>query len=213
MAAAMTAPSGLAQAQVARPNVLELAVDYAADSLIGEGERAFHGRLWRTPRALRHETREGGRPHVVVALIDRNLGWLVLPDMRVAIETDLSALDLPMDVLNGGGGLKQTRVGRERMNGLDTTKVRVERRAETGSRFDGFVWATDQGVIAKLEGQGESRGRRGRTAMSFWNVRIGGLDPALFNAPSGVQLVRVKGGDVGSMIEGLEAMGNLGRRR
>jgi len=194
-------------------NILQLRVEYTATSLIGTDERATPGRLWRTRSALRHEGKQHGRALTVIARLDRNLGWLVMAEPRIAIETDLSALDLPIDVLNGGGGMRQIREGRERVNGLDTMRVRVERSTGSGSRFAGHVWATDQGVIARLAGEGESRDRRGRTLMNFRDVQIGALDPGLFEAPRGVQVVRVKGGDLATLLEGMAAAGQIGLRR
>jgi hypothetical protein len=194
-------------------NVLRLRVEYTATSLIGIGARATTGRLWRTRSALRHEGEQHGRALTVIAQLDRNLGWLVTAEPHFAIETDLSALDLPLDVLNGGGGVRQIREGRERVNGLDTMRVRVERSAGSGSRFAGHVWATGTGVIARLAGEGEIRGRRGRTLMNFRDVQIGPLSPGLFAAPRGVRIVRVKGGDLATLLEGLEAAGRIGLRR
>src|SRR5688500_18062968 len=188
-----------------RTNSLQLRVDYTATSLIGTDERPTLGRLWRTRSALRHEGKQHGRALTVIARLDRNLGWLVVDEPRFAIETDLSALDLPIDVLHGGDGMLQIREGRERVNGLDTMRIRVERNAGSGSRFAGHVWATDQGVIARLVGEGESRGRRGRTLMNFRDVQIGSLDPRLFESPRGVHIVQVKGGDVATLLQGMEA--------
>jgi hypothetical protein len=194
-------------------NLLDLRVEYTATSLIGTDERAAPGRLWRTRSALRHEGRRHGRALTVIAQFDRNLGWLVMAEPRLAIETELSALDLPLDVLNGGGGVRQVREGRERVNGLDTLRIRVERNTGSGSRFAGHVWATDQGVIARLAGEGESRDRRGRTLMNFRDVQIGPLEPGLFEAPRGLQIVRVRGGDLATVLEGIEAAGRIGLRR
>jgi hypothetical protein len=194
-------------------NVLRLLVDYTATSLIGTGERTVPGRLWRTRSALRHEGKQHGRSLTVIARLDRNLCWLVMADPRLAIETDLSALDLPLDVLNGGGDMRQIREGRERANGLDTTRILVERTAGPGTRFTGHVWATDQGVIARLSGEGENRGRRGRALINFVDVQVGPVDPGLFDAPRGVPLVRAKGGDLATLLEGMEAAGQLGLRR
>ena len=194
-------------------NVLQLRVEYTAVSLIGTDERTTTGRLWRTRSALRYEGNQHGREMTVIARLDRNLGWLVMAEPRFAIETDLSALDLPLDVLNGGGGLRQIREGRERVNGLDTMRIRVERNIGSGSRFAGHVWATDQGVIARLAGEGERRGQRGRALVNFRDVQIGPLDPGLFEAPRGIQIVRIKGGDLATLLEGMEAAGQIGLRR
>jgi hypothetical protein len=197
----------------ASTNMLELRVDYFATSMIGAGERAVPGRLWRTRSALRHEGKQQGRPLTVIARLDRNLCWLVMAEPRFAIETDLSAVDLPLSAVNGEGGMRQTREGRERVNGFDTTRIRVERDAGSGSIFTGHVWATDQGVIARLAGEGENRGRRGRTLMNFRDVQIGPIDAGLFEAPRGVQLVRVTGGDLAMLLEGMAAASQIGQRR
>jgi hypothetical protein len=204
--------SWVAHAAASR-SILELRVEYTATSLNGTDGRTTPGRLWRTQSALRHEGKRHGRSLTVIARLDRNLCWLVMAEPRFAIETDLSALDLPLDVLNGGGDMHQTREGRERVNGLDTMRVRVERNAGSGSSFTGHVWVTDQGVIARLAGEGERRGHRGRALMNFRDVQTGPIDPGLFEAPRGVQLVAVKGGDLAMLLEGMEAAGRLGRRR
>jgi hypothetical protein len=193
-------------------SLLQLRVEYTATSLVGTDERAA-GRLWRTPSALRHEGKQHGRSLTVIARLDRNLCWLVMADPRFAIESDLSALDLPIAVLNGGGDMRQIREGRERANGLDTTRIRVERSAGAGTSFTGHIWATDQGVIARLAGEAVSRGQRGQTLINFRDVQIGSLDPGLFEAPPGVQLVRVKGGDLVALLEGIAAAGQIGQRR
>jgi len=210
--AALLGSSWSALAAASR-SILQLRVEYTATSLIGTDERTMPGRLWRTHSALRHEGKQHGRSLTVIARLDRNLCWLVMTEPRFAIETDLSALDLPLDVLNGDGGMRQFREGRERVNGLDTMRIRVERHAGSGSSFTGHVWATDQGVVARLAGEGESRGRLGRILMNFRDVQIGPVDPGLFEAPGGVQLVRVKGGDLAALLEGLEAAGQFGQRR
>jgi len=194
-------------------NPLRLRVEYAATSLIETDGRATAGRLWRTRSALRYEGRQFGHPSTVIARLDRSLGWLVMAESRLALETDLSALDVPIDVLNGGGDMRQVREGRERVNGLDTVRIRVERNTGSGSHFAGHVWATDEGVIARLSGEGESRGRRGRTLMNFRDVQIGALDPGLFEVPRGVQVIQVKGADLATLLAGMQAAGHMGVRR
>ncbi len=213
LASAVLLGSSWAALAAASRSILQLRVEYTATSLIGTDECTMPGRLWRTHSALRHEGKHHGRSLTVIARLDRHLCWLVMTDPRFAIETDLSALDLPIDVLNGGGHMRQIREGRERANGLDTMRIRVERNADSESSFTGHVWATDQGVIARLAGEGESRGRRGRTLMNFRDVQIGPLDLGLFESPRGVQFVRVKGGDLATLLEGMEAAGQIGRRR
>jgi len=213
LASAALLGSPWAALAAASRGILQLRVEYTATSLIGTDERAVPGWLWRTPTALRHEGKQRGRSLTVIVRLDRNLFWLALADPPLAIETDLSALDLPLDVLSGGGDMRQIREGRERVNGLDTVRIRVERKSASGSNFTGHVWATDQGVIARLDGEGESRGRHGQTLINFRDVQVGPLDPGLFEAPRGVQLVRVKGGDLATLLEGMEAARQIRQHR
>jgi hypothetical protein len=213
LASAALLGSPWAALAAASRSILQLRVEYTATSVIGTDERAMPGRLWRTHSALRHEGKQHGRSLTVIARLDRNVCWLVMTEPRFAIETDLSALDLPLDVLNGGGDMRQIREGRERVNGLDTIRVRVERDAGSGSSFTGHIWANDQGVIARLAGEGESHGRRGRALMNFHDVQIGPLDPGLFEPPRGVQLIGVKGGDLATLLETMEAAGQIAPRR
>jgi hypothetical protein len=49
--------------------------------------------------------------------------------------------------------------------------------------------------------------------MNFRDVQIGALDPGLFEAPRGVQIVRVQGGDLATLLAGMEAAGQIGLRR
>jgi hypothetical protein len=214
LAAALAAvPASLAAQRAAPLAALDLKVEYSADSLVGELDKARIGKLWRKRNAIRHEMQDGGAPAMVLVRLDRHLGWIRPTPMKFLIETDLTAFDLPEDVLSGGGGVKETRLERERMNGMETTKYRLERRSADGASFEGFVWATVQGVVGRVEGTGEARGRRGRTVIDFHNARIGTLDPALFEPPADLQLIRVKGADVARLIESLDALSNLGRRR
>ena len=213
LASAALLGSPWAALAAATRSILQLRVEYTATSLIGVDERATPGRLWRTPKALRHEGKQHGRSLTVIARLDRNLLWVAMADPRVTIETDLSALGLPLEVLSGGGDLRQIREAREPVNGLSTVRIRVERNAVSGSRFTGHVWATEQGVIARLAGEGESRGRRGRTLMNFRDAQVGPIDPGLFEAPRDAQLIRVEGADLPTMLEAMEAAGQIAPRR
>jgi len=202
---------GIAAARPAgAPDMFALAMDYTATSQSRTGQGSVPGRLWRSARALRHESDAPGRAHLLIARLDRNLGWLALPGLGVALETDLSALGLPPDAASGGG-LVQTIEGRARVNGLDTTRIRVRHAAGTAAQFDGHVWRTESGVIARIDGEGELHGRRGRARIDFRDPRIGFLDEGVFAPPRDLRLLRVRGADAAALLQSLEAMRRLGR--
>lgn len=190
-------------------NVLDLKTEYSAASTIGKGEKAQHGRLWRTPTALRHEMTDGRQPQTVIARLDRKVAWVLVPEQMLAVEVGLENFGLPVELLTGGGGVTQTPVGQETIAGLRTTKVHVEREAQSGPRFDGYVWTTADGIIMKLTGTGENNGRRGVVDMSFRDVKVARQDPSLFELPAGYRRLALVGVDFETLMSGLNQFKNL----
>jgi len=143
--------SSRAALAAASKSLLELRVEYTATSVIGASERAVPGRLWRIRSALRYEGKQQGRPLTVIARLDRNLCWLVLAEPRFAIETDLSALDLPLDVLNGGGAGDTLGGG----GGADTLDGGTGGDALAGGAQNDIYYTDNAGdIITELFGEG-----------------------------------------------------------
>ncbi len=195
-------------------SVLDLKTEYSAASTIRTSKATQHGRLWRTPTALRHESTDGKRQHTVIARLDRRVAWLLLPEQKLAIEMSLENFGLPVELLNGNG-IKQTPVGQETVAGMRTTKVRVERQPGPGpsanGRFEGHVWTTADGIIMRVVGSGENQGRRGDVNLSFSEVRIARQDPALFELPAGYRRLMLVGVDFESLMAGMEQLKGLTR--
>jgi hypothetical protein len=187
-------------------NPWDTKVEYSADSVVGTGERARPGRLWRTPTALRQDIVDGGRTQTVIVRLDRGIAWIVVPDQRMVVETELSALDLPVDVLFGRKPVKTAMVGRETIDGQRTDKYRVEGATPKGGQFDGFVWTTPDGVVMKIDGEGQGQAGQGRLAVSFRNVRVAPQDANLFEPPAGYFRMAVSGANLQSILQGLQQL-------
>lgn len=188
-------------------NVLDLKTEYSAASAIQTPKGVQHGRVWRTPTALRHEMVDGARGQTVIARLDRKVAWLLLPEQKLAVELALENFGLPAELLTGNG-IKQTPVGQETVAGLRTTKVRVERepKPNANGRFDGHVWTTAEGIIMKVVGSGENQGKRGDVNMSFSDVKVARQDPALFELPTGYRRLALVGVDFDSLMAGMEQL-------
>jgi hypothetical protein len=194
-------------------NVLDLKTEYSAASTIQTPKGVQHGRVWRTPTALRHEMTDGARGHTVIARIDRKVAWLLVPEQKLAVELALESFGLPGELLTGNG-IRQTPVGKETIAGLRTTKVRVERepKPNANGRFEGHVWTTAEGIIMKVVGSGENQGRRGEVNMTFSDVKIARQDPALFELPAGYRRLALVGVDLESLMAGMEQLKGLTTR-
>jgi hypothetical protein len=193
-------------------SVLDLRTEYSAASTVHTSKATQHGRLWRTPTALRHESIEGDRQHTVIARLDRKVAWLLVPEQKLAIEMGLENFGLPVELLNGNG-FKQTPVGQETVAGMRTTKVRVEREPgpNANGRFEGYVWTTAEGIIMRVVGTGENQGKHGNLNLSFSDVRIARQDPALFELPQGYRRLALVGVDFESLMAGMEQLKGLTR--
>jgi hypothetical protein len=185
---------------------LDLSVEYSADVLVGTGDQARPGKLWRTPKALRLETTESGKAQTVIVRVDRSTALLLVPEMRMAIETDLSGLSLTQALLGASDHLKATSMGPETIEGTRTTRWRVETSDPKAGWFRGFVWSTDRGVVMKIEGEGEHRGRRGYVHLLFRNVKIGTQDVALFEPPADFRRLPVSDAMLDSLLKGMEQL-------
>lgn len=196
-----------AAAEAAGP--LDLVVEYSADAVIGTGEQARPGKLWRTPMALRLETQENGRPQTVIVRVDRNLALLLVPEMRLAIETDLSGLSLTQALLGSSDRLKSTSLGPDTVEGTRTTRWRVETSDPKAGWFRGFVWSTDRGVVMKIEGEGEHRNKRGYVHLLFRNVKIAPQDGGLFEPPGDYRRLPVSDTMLNSLLRGIEQLDRM----
>ncbi len=197
----------------AATNLLDLKVEYSAESVIGSGADAKSGHLWRTPTSLRHEMTESGQTETVIVRFDEGKAWLLLPALRMALGTSLDAasqLAGASSVLSAVSKLHPVAVGSDTLEGMRATKYRVQMDDPKAGQFDGFVWSTTQGVVLKVDGEGEQGGRRGAIHMLFRNIRIGPQVPALFDPPSDYRQVTVAPSEIEAM---LKAMAQLQRMR
>lgn len=202
----------LAAAPAAAANLLDLKVDYSADTVIGSGDHPRHGHLWRTPTALRHDLSENGQTETVIVRLDSKTAWLVMPSLKVALGTDLNGLaELPgaAAVLDAADTLKPVPAGTAVMEGLRATKYHVRMNDPTAGQFDGYVWSTAQGIILKIDGAGEQNGRRGTLHLQFRNIHVGPQDASLFEPPADYRRITVPPGAVAALVKGMEQMQRL----
>lgn len=198
---------GIVPVEAAGP--LDLKVEYSADALVGSGDNARPGKLWRTPTSVRLETLENSRPQTVIVRLDQNLAWLLLPDVRLAIETDLGGLALTQALFGRSENFQFTSLGPDTIDGQRTTRWRVETADPKAGWFRGFVWSRADGVVMKIEGEGEHRGRRGYVHILFRNVKVASQNASLFEPPAEFRRLPVSEAMVEALLKGLEQMQRL----
>jgi hypothetical protein len=135
---------------------------------------------------------------------------LLVPMMKLAIETDLSGLALTQALLGANERLKSTSMGPETIEGTRTTRWRVETAPDPKAGwFRGFVWATEPGVVMKVEGEGEHRAKRGYVHLVFRNIKVVKQDAGLFEAPADFRKLPVTDAMLDALLKGMEQMERL----
>lgn len=192
-AAALAAP---ANAQSRAPSAFAVPRDYSIDGYFARNA-SVPARVYRTRQAIRYEARGGSVEHHVVARLDRDRAWFVLPGLGVAFETDLGGLGLAPQAL-AGRGFREQLVARETYSGIAMAKLRLTRSA-LDPAFDGFAWVDADGILWRLQGAGEAQGTPGNFDWRFENATLGPIDAALFETPPG-RVVPVAGDALLAML-------------
>jgi hypothetical protein len=76
-------------------------------------------------------------------------------------------------------------LGPEVVNGYQTTKYRWDEVSSEGVAYKGFGWVTREKIIVKLDLKYVVEGKSFHTVMQMRNLKIGKLDPGLFEIPKG----------------------------
>ncbi len=171
-------------------------VPFSADRSLTVGERSFTGRLYATPGSQRHEQQIAGVDQVIILHGKDARGWLVLPGLNSYVEFWFTpaAAELNSD------DLLSTKLGEEPVNGLQTTKYRIEHVAHDGTLVDGYVWLTSDGIPMRLDGTYTPAhgGKPTPVHLELSNVRREKQNAALFAIPQ--NMMKLPGGSLGPLL-------------
>lgn len=187
-------PAGRARATL----LGDAAVSYSANSTVTVNGRSYAGMVFHIPGRDRHEQEIQGIAEVVILDGKAMHGWLVLPRLSSYVEFKFPQL---MAELNAQALLRSP-VGRETVNGVHTTKYRIDHTAADGMHAKGFAWVSADGVLMRLAGDVTRPGMSHPTAIQLEldNLRLGKQDHALFDLPPG--LTRLPGEALAPLLGG-----------
>jgi hypothetical protein len=162
----------------------DVSLDVGATHLAGT-VRHDHGRELRTV-----DTNYGRQTFLVRP--DRGRAWLLQAGLGVALEVELNSPELGID-LNRLYRIDAVPRGRETIAGLPVTRYRLAGEVVKNSRFEGDVWATDSGMLVKIDGTATDSGRPQPIRMMLANIRRGPQDPSNFEVPANLNAMKVDG--------------------
>ena len=159
----------------------EARVGFSAERiLIVDGQR-YVGRMWQMPGEQRHEQKLPVISPVFILRAGSAQGNVVLPQLHTVVE-----FVLPKELaILGEPGLLRRPTGQQTVNGIMTTRYRIEEDLP-GGHITGSLWLSRDAIPMRCDGEFEPK--NGRRSTIYWELRdlkLGRQDEALFEVPQG----------------------------
>src|SRR5262245_28445274 len=173
-------------------------VEYSADRTIETDKGNFTGKIYAARDKQRSEMNFGGMQSVTIIRQDKQVGYMLMPAQQMYRELDVAtakqqAGGQPSDLVD------ITEVGKETIEGQATTKYKMIMKDGSAG---GFMWITKDGIPVKLDAISKENGKRTRFTMTLSNLRVGNLDPSVFEVPAGYTAMPSFGGMMGRRNSG-----------
>lgn len=144
-----------------------------------------------TAQRVRREMAAFGTRFVTIVDRTKDRTVMLFPDLkRYAIRPlDPDAHDTVKQLARGA---TLERVGPESLEGVETVKFRLKGRSPRGREYTGFLWLTPQNIMIRMEAETRTGGKVRRLRIVMKDLRIGAVDPAVFDIPDGYEKVQKK---------------------
>jgi hypothetical protein len=171
-------------------------VEYSADQSMGTDGQVVKSKVFHAPGKQRMEMDGGAQ--VVITRYDKKVSWVLMPEQKMYMEVGL-------DQRNQGAGSSQrdmkdcsvssTAKGSESVNGVTATRSEIDMSCPDGTRFSGSMWQTKDGIVVKMDAVSKgASGSQGNIKTELKNLKVGKVDPALFEVPVGYQTMSMPSG-------------------
>jgi len=161
-------------------------VEFSADSYVQTGNYTSESKIYRSIDKERRELDLGDSKQVVISRMDKNVIWMLMPAQKMYMEMSLS--DQKAKQRAGDFSYEEvtrTVLGEEMVEGMKTTKSKINVKDSSGTTFQGFMWTTKDGITMKMNTVTVGKTQPFQIKMHLKNVKIGKQDPNLFEIPEG----------------------------
>jgi hypothetical protein len=157
----------------------EARIGFTADRLLVVDGHSYQGKIWTMPGKERHEQAIQAFRPVFLLRSDNPIGEIVVPQLHTTVQFTMP----PEMRLLRSPVLTKKPAGEESVNGIATTKYRIDETVPEG-HAEGMLWLSRDGIPMKLAGSFTAQ--NGRVSTIRWelsHVKIGPQPAALFEAP------------------------------
>jgi len=159
----------------------EARIGFSADRTLVFDGRVYQGKIWTMPGKERHEQAIQAFRPVFLLRADNPLGEVVLPQLHTIVQ-----FAMPPELrLFNHPDLRKDPVGEETVNGIATTKYKIDETVPEGHAA-GTLWLSRDGIPMRLAGSfAATNGKVSTLRWELRHVKIGPQPAALFEAPQG----------------------------
>ena len=189
---------GLGQAN----QVDTVAIPFTASAILETEENTITEQIYYAPGKLRDEISMGGQNMVSIRRFDLMKSWMLMPQ-NVYME---SSIDDPNDQMEDYKLVEREVLGREVVNGEQTTKHKVIYESSKG-KYGGFTWFTDDNIAVKAFLISEEHGEKQRIRYEMTKITRGPQPDALFEIPAGYARLDMGGMSLSALAGGANPLG------
>jgi hypothetical protein len=179
----------------------EVETPFRAEARLETEQQNIDTVIYYKPGHIRDEMKMGGQDMVVLQDLEAQKMYMLMPQ-GMYMEMDMGQSNEQMQEYRL---VEREVVGREEVNGFDTTKYKVIYEGPEG-KYGGFTWFTDDNIAVKSFAVSETRGERSRFRYEVKKLERGDQPDSLFEIPAGYRKFSM-GGGLGSMMQGMPGMG------
>lgn len=164
---------------------------YSAVRHVESSQGSIDMQVYHAPQMERMKFDSGGQTMTAILRLDRNVTWLLMPQMHAYMET---SLDRYMShTPEGYDVLEHKKVGTEMINGYKAIKYHIRCRTKDGAKGSGYYWIVNDSIPIKVDLTMIDNGRAHHVAMELRNLNIGPQKRSLFQPPTGYKKVDMPG--------------------
>src|SRR5689334_14078030 len=139
----------------------EARIGFTADRLLVVDGHSYQGKIWTMPGKERHEQAIQAFRPVFLLSADNPIGEIVVPQMHTIVQFAMPPASRPPRNTE----LTKNPVGPETVNGIATTKYRIDQTVP-GGHAEGRLWLSRDGIPMKLAGSFTAQ--NGRVSTIRW---------------------------------------------
>lgn len=148
-------------------------------------------RIHYTKRKVRRDLQAYGARFVAIVDHDRDRTFMLFPELKKYAERPLDTDRYDMFKQLAKGATIE-RLGPESVAGRGAVKYRIDGRSARGRRFLGHLWLTPENIMLRMEAVTEVDGKVRNLRIEMRDLRIGRVDPAVFEIPKDYEKVERK---------------------